>query len=180
MSIFWLLKWGKLWQGHTPHFMVWSRPKCKDCHSELGRDELQSGPLALPWTSEAASHFRCSSIFHDCQVTRQLRSCVSPTAWTSFFSWPSSGRWSVCTSLTKTSLDRHNRCSYFWPLSQEGQGGPCCCLGAHRALILSSSSGSSSSALRGYSEIESCLFWASSLDEHVTEAWPSGIAVKND
>lgn len=165
---------GENWQGHTPHFIVRSRRKCKYCHSELGRDVLQSGPLALPWTSEAAPHFSCSSIFHDCEMARRLRSCVSrrlrrPSCigWLSLSGgrtrWKSSGRWYVCTSVTKTTLDQHKQCSYFWPRSQEGPGAPCCCQGARYALIPSSSA-SSSSAVRGYSQIDSCLFWASYLD----------------
>lgn len=140
VSIFLPSKWEKLWQGHTPHFMVWSRPKCKDCHSELGRDELQSGPLALPWTSEAPSHFSCSSIFHDCQVVRRLRSCVSQGlrrdrtscfGWLSLSGgrtrWKSSGRWSVCTSVTETSLDRRHILLASEPRTMLLPGSASCC-----------------------------------------------------
>lgn len=176
MSIFLLLNEGKLWQGHTPHFIVKADVSANYCHSELGRDVLQSGPLALPWTSEAAPHFSCSSIFHNCQMARRFRSCIPRClqwALTSCIGWPSlsggltywksPGRWSVCTSVTKTSLDRHEQCSYFWPRSQEGPAAPCCCQGALHALIPSSSA-LSSSAVRGYTQIDSSLFWASSLD----------------
>lgn len=186
MSIFLLLNWGKLWQSHTPQFIVWSRHKCKDCHSELGRDELQSGPLALLWTSEAPPHFNCSSIFHHCQIARRLWSCVSRRLRRAQARcigrlslsggqtrWMNSSRWSACTNMTKTFLDWHNHCSYFWPWSQEGSGAPWVC----HALI-PSSSGSSSSAVRSFSEIESCLFWVSFLDKHVTEMWEKkGVAL---